>query len=446
MSFDSAEPGTPERAWRAHRAGLPPLDLGPLQRLLVVAAHPDDETLMAGGLIAHAGDRGLPVDVVVASSGEASHPGSRTRTPAALAAIREAEVVHAIGLLAPDARVHLLRLPDGGLAEHRDELLEALAALVRPGATVVSTWSIDGHPDHAAVAEAAAEVARAVSAVHLQAPIWAWHRDEPRTARWPAAVRLDLSEEQRRRKREAVLSHRSQVEALSAEPGDELMLHPGVLEHFLTSSEVFVLDGTARPVDFGAMYDAADDPWGFADRWYERRKRALLNACLPRERLGRVLEIGCSIGLGSRDLALRAEEFVGVDVAPQAVEAARLRLQDLPHARIELRTLPDQWPEGWARDAFDTIVLSETGFYLAGDALVEVADRCRSALAPGGVLVGCHWRPHVLGLDRGGDAVQRVLRERLDAHVLVRHEEDDFVLEVLQVPPTASVAQATGLR
>lgn len=446
MSFDSAVPGTPEQAWRAHRAGLPPLDLGPLQRLVVVAAHPDDETLMAGGLIAHAGARGLPVDVVVASSGEASHPDSRTRTPAALAVIREAEVAHAVGLLAPEARVHLLRLPDGGLAEHRAELLGALTALVRPGATVVSTWSLDGHPDHAAVADAAAEVARAVSAVHLQAPIWAWHRDEPGTAGWPDAVRLDLTEEQRRRKREAVLSHDSQVAPLSDEPGDELMLHPGVLEHFLAPSEVYVLDGTARPVDFGAMYDVADDPWGFADRWYERRKRALLNAALPRERLGRVLEVGCSTGIGSRDLALRADAFVGVDVALQAVEAARQRLADLPHARVELLELPEQWPAEWVDGAFDTIVVSEVGFYLAGDALVQVADRCRDALAPGGVLVSCHWRPHVLGLDRGGDAVQRVIRERLGAHRLVLHREDDFVLEVLQVPPSASVAQDTGLR
>lgn len=440
MTFDAAEPGTPETAWREARAALPELDTGPLRSLVVVAAHPDDETLMAGGLIAHAAARGVPIDVVIASSGEASHPRSTTWTAAALGEAREAEARDAVARLAPEARLHLLHLPDGALAEHEPEITAALTGLVRPGGTLVSTWAGDRHPDHAAVARAAAAVTGDV--IRLEAPIWLWHWGGPDDL--PPAVRLDLEPAVARAKREAMALHATQVMALSAEPGDEVLLRPGVLAHFLVADEVFVPASAAQPVDFDAMYDGADDPWGFADRWYEQRKRAILLGSLPRERYGRALEIGSSAGITTAALADRADAVIATDVARRAVEQARARLRNRPHVTVEQLRLPEEWPASWA--PFDLIVLSEVGFYLGGDALGTTIDRCRKALAPGGVFVACHWRPHVLGLDRGGDEVHRVIRERIGARRLVLHLEDDFVLEVFQADPAPSVAEAGGLR
>ena len=48
---------------------------------------------------------------------------------------------------------------------------------------------------------------------------------------------------------------------------------------------------------FDAMYQAAADPWGFEDRWYEQRKYAISMALLPAARYRRALEPGCSIGV-----------------------------------------------------------------------------------------------------------------------------------------------------
>ena len=45
---------------------------------------------------------------------------------------------------------------------------------------------------------------------------------------------------------------------------------------------------------FDAMYDAAPDPWGFQDRWYERRKYAISLAQLPERRYRSAFEPGCS--------------------------------------------------------------------------------------------------------------------------------------------------------
>jgi LmbE family N-acetylglucosaminyl deacetylase/SAM-dependent methyltransferase len=447
VTFDAAEPGTPEPAWREYRSALPALDIGPLRRLVVVAAHPDDETLMAGGLIAATAARGLPVVVVVASNGEASHPGSRTWPPDRLARAREQEVTEAVRRLAPDARLVLLRLPDGALTAHADELTAALRAEVQQGDTVVSTWEGDGHPDHAAVARAAAEVAAARRSAHLQAPIWAWHWGEPSGEGLPSAARVDLDDAALAAKREAVDLHVTQVAALSPAPGDAALLRQDVLDHFRVGSEVFLpTPASAQPVDFDAMYAVSDDPWGFTDRWYEQRKRALLLAALPHPRYRRVLEIGCSSGVLTAELADRADALVATDVADRAIEQARARLRDRPHAVVEQRRLPEEWDDGWDAAPFDLVVLSEVGFYLAGDALDRLVERSRVALVPGGVLVACHWRPHVLGLDRGGDEVHRVIRERLGARRLVEHVEDDFLLEVFQIEPAASVATATGLR
>lgn len=443
VSFDAAEPAA---AWEAYRAALPQLDTGPLRRLVVAAAHPDDETLMAGGLIAHAAARDIPVVVVLASSGEASHPRSPTWTPEALAAAREAEVAAAVERLAPDARVMLLRLPDGALADHEGALVAALTAELDAGDTVLSTWSGDDHPDHAAVARAAATAAQQRDATHLQAPIWVWHWGDPATIALPAAARFDLTETELAAKCDAIAVHVTQVEPLSPAAGDEVLLQPEVLAHFRAGTEVVFPTSPAQPVDFDAMYAVSDDPWGFTDRWYEQRKRAVLLAALPRPRFRRVLEIGCSSGTTTADLADRADAVVATDIALRAVEQARARLRDRPGVVVEQRRLPDDWPEEWTATPFDLIVLSEVGFYLAGEELGSVVDRCREVLAAGGVFVACHWRPHVLGLDRGGDEVHRVVRERIGARRLVEHVEDDFVLEVFQAEPSASVAAATGLR
>ena len=97
-SFDHRHVGTGAQEWSA--TGLidnaSVLDLVGLRRLIVVAAHPDDESLGAGGLIATAARRGVPVTVVVATTGEASHPQSPTLRPAQLAPIRRAEVLAAV--------------------------------------------------------------------------------------------------------------------------------------------------------------------------------------------------------------------------------------------------------------------------------------------------------------------------------------------------------------
>ena len=174
--FDRHDAGTAEPAWRELLAGLPRLDPpGRGDHVVVVSAHPDDETLGVGGLLAQAAAAGARITVLVASNGEASHPQSPTHSPADLASRRRDEVARALALLAPGADLRLLDLPDGRLAEHEAQLTSAVDDAAGGATHLLTTWIGDRHPDHAACARAGAAAAARRGLTHWQYPIWAWH-------------------------------------------------------------------------------------------------------------------------------------------------------------------------------------------------------------------------------------------------------------------------------
>src|SRR3954471_22615650 len=64
--------------WFADAPLLPSTRVGNLGPTLVVAPRPDDEVLGCGGVIAVMRRAQIPVRVIIASDGAASHPGSTT--------------------------------------------------------------------------------------------------------------------------------------------------------------------------------------------------------------------------------------------------------------------------------------------------------------------------------------------------------------------------------
>ncbi len=450
MTFRHDAPGTDERRWQQWDglARLPELAVSDAP-LVLLAAHPDDETLAAGGLLALAAAAGAEVDVVVATDGEASHPGSPTHAPAELARRRAKEVEQAVAALAPRGRLHLLHLPDGALAEHADAVRSGLEALVSAECRVVAPWRGDAHPDHEAAGEVAAQVALSRGAELLEYPLWAWHWAAPGDARvpWAAAVRVPLPAQVRAAKAHALDEHRSQVEPLSSQPGDEALLTPEVLAHFDRDAEVFLRTApvggpSLDPAFFDDFYVAGGpDPWGFTDRWYEQRKRALTLAALPRPRFRRAFEPGCSIGVLTAELAGRCDQVLATDPAAAAVAAATARLAGVPGVDVRRSRVPHEWPEG----SFDLVVLSEVGYYCDAPDLHRLVDLAASSLTDDGVLVACHWRHTVAEYPVSGDAVHEALLAHPRLAALARHTEEDFLLDVLVPAPAVSVARATGL-
>lgn len=113
-------------------------------RLLVVAPHPDDETVMCGGTAALLAADGTDVSVVFLTDGEGTRAGDR-------GGVRQEEARRACTVLGVRP-VRFLGLPDGGVADHLDRLGRGLREVleeVRPDA-VALPWFLDGHPDHEA--------------------------------------------------------------------------------------------------------------------------------------------------------------------------------------------------------------------------------------------------------------------------------------------------------
>lgn len=112
--------------------------------VLVVAPHPDDETLGCGGSIAGHAAAGRRVGIAFLTSGER---GSPTVAPQNLGPVREREAVAAaLALGVPASRLRFLRLPDGGI--HPGDL-DQLGAVVRLLRTARPTLLYVPHPGEA---------------------------------------------------------------------------------------------------------------------------------------------------------------------------------------------------------------------------------------------------------------------------------------------------------
>lgn len=198
------------------------------------------------------------------------------------------------------------------------------------------------------------------------------------------------------------------------------------------------------PGYFESMYAESADPWGFDDRWYERRKYALTLAALPRPHYRRAFEPGCSIGVLTAQLAERCDRVVATDVVPRALASARDRMQREGLAdRVELgrASLLDPWPAG----AFDLVVLSEVLYYLTPADLGTVLARAVDSLEEGGSLVAVHWQHPVPEYPQTGRAVHDSVAALDGLQRVGSYRDADFHLDVYTRGATPSVAAAEGL-
>ncbi len=208
---------------------------------LVVAPHPDDETLGCGATIARKVDAAAPVWVLIATDGRHSHD-SAVIPPEELGPIRTEEARSACRVLGlPDQHLRQLCWEDSRLGERQEELDDVILSVlreVRPAEVLVPS-ARDWHPDHQSVNRAArVALARdpALGARLLEYPIWHWaegpwlrHGRRPLTAKIVDVVRepwatmtgsrpeLVASGPYLDRKRAALACYRSQLQNLSGE-------------------------------------------------------------------------------------------------------------------------------------------------------------------------------------------------------------------------------------
>ncbi|MFJ9342332.1 PIG-L deacetylase family protein [Streptomyces sp. NPDC101733] len=237
-------PGTSEREWRAWDGldCLPAAALPERGRVVIVAAHPDDEVLGAGGTIALLAEAGLTLTVVSVTDGEASHPHSTRVTAARLADIRAGELREALDALgAAGTEVIRLNGADTRVAQQENEVADALAAILEGARLCLAPWTGDIHGDHEAAGRAALKASRAASVPCWTYPVWMWHWARPGDPRvpWASAAAVRLPPAIAARKKRAVHRFVSQTSPLGPDPADAAVLPPGELAHHLRGIEVF---------------------------------------------------------------------------------------------------------------------------------------------------------------------------------------------------------------
>lgn len=146
-------------------------------KLMCILAHPDDESLGTGGILAKYAVEGVQTSVITATRGQRGWPGDPAKNPGpeVLGQIREAELHAATSALGVQELI-LLDYMDGELdqADWGTAVAQIAHHIRRLRPQVVVTFDpfgAYGHPDHIAISQMAAAAIVAAAAPHgKQAP------------------------------------------------------------------------------------------------------------------------------------------------------------------------------------------------------------------------------------------------------------------------------------
>ncbi len=232
--------------------------LSPGDVLLVVAPHPDDESLAAGGLIQRALAKGTRVHIVFVTDGDNNPWPQRvlehrvrigTAERERWGERRRLEAQHALQELdAGKAAVHRLQWPDGGVTskvvnETTASIARWRALIDEIGPTLLVLPDLaDAHPDHSALHVLLELVLDGLPAARQPRCLCYLLHGRAQLDRTRRAS-LTLTPQESARKRAAILAHRSQI-ALSR---GRLLRFAGEEERFAQGSGDHPVSGSRLP-------------------------------------------------------------------------------------------------------------------------------------------------------------------------------------------------------
>lgn len=350
--------------------------------LVVIAPHPDDEILGAGGIMARAKAAGERIGVVVLTDGAKSHPDMCAQT---LRKQRAAECCSGLeAMLGEVPPLLMLGFPDSELDAREPDLVDGslLPAFLHgiDPVTLLVTDPADGHADHKAAFGLACRIVAQGLAQRLAVMPVSQRVDGAFDARgFDARPVAEFAEAKRR----AIACHESQTIA-----PDGFTLSNTVCEDFIRREYIRrVYDRaseTRRPQSVGsehfdALFTGSEDPWDYRTSAYEADRFARTIKALGGRRFASALELGCANGVLTSSLAAHCDAIVAVDASAMALDIAHDRLADLHHVSLHHGNLPAELPSG----QFDLIVLSDFLYYLGFAGCVALAHRLHCKAAPG---------------------------------------------------------------
>jgi 2-polyprenyl-3-methyl-5-hydroxy-6-metoxy-1,4-benzoquinol methylase len=154
-----------------------------------------------------------------------------------------------------------------------------------------------------------------------------------------------------------------------------------------------------EPAHFQRIYDVNMDPWNYHRSDYEIAKRDATIAALEGRRFASAIEVGCSIGALTRQLADHCDQLLAVDFIEKALSKARAACADKSNVTFKNARIPADWPKG----QFDLIVLSEVLYFLSDGDNLSLVRQCASSLVPDGEILMVNWLGKSLGDPCSGD-------------------------------------------
>jgi LmbE family N-acetylglucosaminyl deacetylase len=230
------------RAWRLSllRKGSDITEASKGRSCVVLAPHPDDETLACGATIARKRASNTPVHILIACNGGLSHK-SAIISSNELVGIRARETraaTQALGV--PEDDVVFLGIPDLEVPQNIDVLTDRLLGMVEEFRVdeVFAPSPLDGQPDHRNLGLAVRTLRRTgrLRCEVLEYPVWSWARGPwfsmggtPRQRAWRlvadpiSSLRLELapqivsSDGYVNTKKQAIAMYRSQMTNFTGE-------------------------------------------------------------------------------------------------------------------------------------------------------------------------------------------------------------------------------------
>ncbi|MBN3905535.1 MAG: PIG-L family deacetylase [Nostoc sp. NMS1] len=214
---------------------------------LIVAPHPDDETLGCGGAIALLRSLNCHVQVLVVSDGTLSHPHSQKYPADKLRILRETETLSALKLLGVEVNdVTFCRIQDGSISTQYQSVVASCRAYITQIAPqiIFLPWRYDPHADHRATWKLIHTV---LNDLHLsprliEYPIWDWDSDQRGSLPTSLKVttwRLNINTVVEL-KQQAIAAYRSQITDLIDDDPEGFRLSAEMLANFTRPWEVYL--------------------------------------------------------------------------------------------------------------------------------------------------------------------------------------------------------------
>ena len=388
--------------------------------LLVLAPHPDDESLGCGGLINLLTKLNKKVGIIFLTSGSASHPNSATHPPSKLSKIRELEALKACNILGvAETDRHFLYHEDGKLKDltrrHINEISHEIANIFTQGNfnAIATPWRRDPHPDHIAAYNIGEAVCRILNnkPLRIEYPIWLWKNGI--TTDWPyesevSCYKLDIStvfDE----KWKAIAMHQSQLGQIIRDDIYGFVLTDELLEPFKTNTEYFFLTKqqnlrTLSSEYFNNLYSVNIDPWNFRESEYEQEKYNHSIQTLKPHTYDYCLELGCSIGVQSEMLSDICRKVLAVDISEKAIVEAKKNYGHKANIEFRVKDVTENFPIG----TYDLIICSEMAYYLKSKDLMKLFDNVNKSLRLHGKFLMVHWTGFVPNYPLSGNEVHDV--------------------------------------